>query len=207
MLRLWRYLRRRKKTSGGQTSGHASSPLNPRLEVNIAYIKKAFGQSEDLVIREIELPGKKLALVYVETLIDRDVVQQDILRSLMALQALPLPADEAGFTRLLRARLTIGDLQEEHLWAKVINGLLDGKAALMTEGFSRCLLLSVEGWEKRPVEEPVNEVSIRGPREGFAENLPTNISLIRRRLRAPELRFETMNLGRRTHTKVVICYL
>ncbi|WP_338836027.1 spore germination protein [Neomoorella thermoacetica] len=206
LLRLWRWLGR-KKTSGGQLPGDDSRAVNHRLEVNIAYIKKAFGRSEDLVIREIELPGRKLALVYVETLIDRDVVQRDILRSLLALQTIPLPEDEAGFNRLLRSRLTIGDLQEEQLWSKIITGLLDGKAVLIGEGFSRCLLLSVEGWEKRPVEEPVNEVSIRGPREGFAENLPTNISLIRRRLRAPELRFETMNLGRRTHTKVVICYL
>ncbi|MBC7325891.1 MAG: spore germination protein, partial [Moorella sp. (in: Bacteria)] len=179
----------------------------PRVEVNIAYIQKTFGSSEDLVIREIELPGKKLALAYLETLIDRDVVQRDILRSLMALQSLTLPGDEARFNRLLRAKLTVGNLQEEGLWVKVINGLLDGNAALMIDGCSRCLLLGIEGWEKRPVEEPVNEVSIRGPREGFSENLPTNISLIRRRLRAPELRFETMNLGRRTHTKIAICYL
>ncbi|WP_406676272.1 spore germination protein [Moorella sp. ACPs] len=200
--RLWRHA-----TPGKQTSSEHALPITTRLEANIKYLKKTFGRSEDLVIREIELPGKKLALAYLETLIDRDVVQRDILRSLMALQTSPLPEDEARFNRLLRARLTIGDLQEERLWVKVINGMLDGKAALMINGCSRCLLLSIEGWEKRPVEEPVNEVSIRGPREGFSENLPTNISLIRRRLRAPELRFETINLGRRTHTKVAICYL
>ncbi|OIQ56540.1 spore germination protein B1 [Moorella thermoacetica] len=200
--RLWR-----QATPGKQTSNEHALLITTRLEANIDSLKKTFGRSEDLVVREIELPGKKLALVYVETLIDRDVVQRDILRSLLALQALPLPGDEARFSRLIRARLTIGDLQEERLWSKVITGLLDGKAALMIEGFSRCLLLGIEGWEKRPVEEPANEVSIRGPREGFAENLATNISLIRRRLRAPELRFEAMSLGRRTHTKVVICYL
>ncbi|KYH32942.1 spore germination protein [Neomoorella mulderi] len=206
MLWLWRLLWR-EATPGKQTSNEHALPITTRLEANIEYLKKTFGRSEDLVIREIELPGNKLALVYLETLIDRDVVQRDILRSLLALQAIPLPGDKARFSRLIRARLTIGDLQEERLWSKIITGLLDGKAVLMVEGYSRCLLLSIEGWEKRPVEEPVNEVSIRGPREGFAENLATNISLIRRRLRAPELRFEAMNLGRRTHTKVVICYL
>ncbi|WP_338823234.1 hypothetical protein MHOCP_14550 [Moorella humiferrea] len=211
MFCLWRYLRRRRNGGGGQThpqtTGQPSRPLHSRVDVNIAYIKKAFGPSEDLVIREIEFPGRKMVLVYVETLVDRDVVQRDILRSLMALQALPLPGDEAGFYRLLCTRLAIGDLREERLVAKVIDGLLDGKAALMVEGSGRCLLLGIEGWEKRPVEEPVNEVSVRGPREGFAENLATNISLIRRRLRTPELRFETLDLGRRTHTKVAICYL
>ncbi|WP_338832761.1 hypothetical protein MHLNE_14670 [Moorella humiferrea] len=208
---MWRWLRRRKKGGGGEISlpkGRQSSQLlHPRLDINIAYIKEAFGPSEDLVIREIELYGRQTALIYIETLVDRDVVQRDLLRSLMTLPAATLVKDEAVLFRLIRAKLAVGDLEEEVLRSKVINGLLDGKAALLVEGSTRCLLLSIEGWEKRPVEEPVNEVSVRGPREGFAENLATNISLIRRRLRTPELRFETLNIGRRTHTKIAICYL
>ncbi|PRR74749.1 spore germination protein [Neomoorella humiferrea] len=208
---MWRWLRRRKKGGGGEISlpkGRQSSQLlHPRLDINIAYIKEAFGPSEDLVIREIELYGRQTALIYIETLVDRDVVQRDILRSLITLPAATLVKDEAVLFRLIRAKLAVGDLEEEVLRSKVINGLLDGKAALLVEGSTRCLLLSIEGWEKRPVEEPVNEVSVRGPREGFAENLATNISLIRRRLRTPDLCFETLNIGRRTHTKIAICYL
>ena len=47
----------------------------------------------------------------------------------------------------------------------------------------------------------------RGPKEGFNEDLLTNTSLLRRKIRNPNLVIERMNIGRQTNTTVVIAYI
>jgi len=69
------------------------------------------------------------------------------------------------------------------------------------------LVISTRGWEKRGVEEPSTEAVIRGPRDGFTETYRTNVALVRRRLKDPNLKVKTIKLGRHTRTDVGIMYI
>lgn len=60
---------------------------------------------------------------------------------------------------------------------------------------------------KRVPSEPVNESAIRGSRDGFIEDIYSNLSLIRRRLPDPHLKADELIIGRRTQTKVAVVYL
>jgi hypothetical protein len=60
---------------------------------------------------------------------------------------------------------------------------------------------------KRLPSEPVNESAIRGSRDGFIEDIYSNLSLIRRRLPDPHLKADELIIGRRTQTKVAVVYL
>lgn len=55
--------------------------------------------------------------------------------------------------------------------------------------------------------EPENEPSLKGARDSFVESLRTNTSLVRRRLRAPELRVEEHIVGRQSLTPVDVIWL
>jgi spore germination protein KA len=57
------------------------------------------------------------------------------------------------------------------------------------------------------VESPVAEQVVRGPQEGFTENIVTNTGLLRRRLRTPDLLFERVVVGRRSRTNVLVAYM
>ena len=46
--------------------------------------------------------------------------------------------------------------------------------------------------EKRSIEEPVAEGGIRGPREGFNESLGVATSLLRRIIKSPGLKMQSM---------------
>lgn len=48
---------------------------------------------------------------------------------------------------------------------------------------------------------------IRGSRKGFIEDLGTNISLLRRKIKNPGLTFETMKIGKQTRTIVSFVYI
>lgn len=59
----------------------------------------------------------------------------------------------------------------------------------------------------RAVGQATNEASLRGAQEAFTENLMTNASMLRRRLRTDKLKIEFRTLGAMTKTKVAVAYL
>lgn len=78
------------------------------------------------------------------------------------------------------------------------------------------LLLFVETGEvgfvcmaAKPTRQPTEsntEISIKGPRDGFVEDMAVNIALIRKRLRSPSLQVEHLTLGRRSKTRIGLMY-
>ncbi|HBG16703.1 MAG TPA: spore germination protein, partial [Firmicutes bacterium] len=57
------------------------------------------------------------------------------------------------------------------------------------------------------ITEPDTEQTIKGPREGFTENIRTNTAMLRRKIADPGLKFEQMKIGERTGTTVSIAYV
>ncbi|WP_066154782.1 spore germination protein [Halalkalibacter krulwichiae] len=60
---------------------------------------------------------------------------------------------------------------------------------------------------QRAPEESKTEISLKGPRDGFTEELATNISLIRKRLKTEILHNEVFEIGSINQTKVSLLYL
>ena len=85
--------------------------------------------------------------------------------------------------------------------------LVDGSCLLMFPGERRALSFSTATEEKRSVSEPENESSAKGARDSFVESLRTNTSLVRRRLKAPELCLSEHFVGRQSLTAVDVLWL
>ncbi len=60
---------------------------------------------------------------------------------------------------------------------------------------------------ERSIDESNMEVSLRGPRDGFVENIDTNLSLIRMRLKSNNLLNIEYSLGNTSKTKVLLLYI
>lgn len=59
----------------------------------------------------------------------------------------------------------------------------------------------------RTPEESASETSVKGPRDGFIEDLDINVSLIRKRLKSPGLVYSSFKLGDKSKTSVGIMYI
>lgn len=59
----------------------------------------------------------------------------------------------------------------------------------------------------RDPEEPNTEVSIRGPKDGFIEEISKNVALIRKRIKSYKLCYEQFIVGTRSQTKVGLMYI
>ncbi len=86
-------------------------------------------------------------------------------------------------------------------------GVLSGKAVLIVSGIPVGAIIDAKSYPLRSVEEPENDRVLRGPRDGFAESLVRNTSLIRRRLRDPMLRAERITVGDPAGCDVALCYV
>ncbi|QHS21793.1 spore germination protein [Virgibacillus sp. MSP4-1] len=176
------------------------------VDENIHNLKQMLGKPEDLVIRELLLgeEHRKAAIVYISGIADKDLVQNNVLKTIQE--------DNKGFqikdmNQLKQKLISITDVNAENTLDKVSYAILSGNTALYMDGFETVLIMGTAGGENRSIEEPASEALIRGPRAGFIENIHTNISLIRQDIRDPNLRFETHELGRRSKQKIVVSFI
>lgn len=82
-----------------------------------------------------------------------------------------------------------------------------GGTAFFFEGENEAVLVDAKSFPVRSTEEPDLERVVRGSRDGFVETLLTNVTLVRRRLRDPQLKLEIMQVGSRTQTDICIGYI
>jgi len=121
---------------------------------------------------------------------------------------LKVPTDLARLEQWIRTQVVNAtSITVETELDQVVRDLCHGKTALFVERLPHAIIVDLAGYDTRSVTEPVGEPVVRGPRDGFVDNLKTNMSLIRRRVGSPMLRFERMELGRWTRTPVVIAYI
>lgn len=188
---------------GGQAT------VSPNLRDNISTLESVFQQSLDFVVRQVSFgPRGKvdLALVFLETLVNQDTLSDYILKPLNYLSFEEFPPTETP-AKIIDILPVSVKIEEETDWPKLIEQMVTGYALLFIDGYDRALALEVRAWKERSISEPQNETSVVGPREGFVENIKTNASLLRRRLRTPNLVLETTTIGTTTHTSIAICYL
>lgn len=200
-----------------KAAGMSHSPLflSENLDSNLRTLRGVFGQSGDVIVREMKIsPDSNVvdaAVVYIDGLVDRELVNRDILQPLMFnLQIIrdKVRQNHAGLINFIEASvLTVGQINATEEVDRIISGVLAGNSAVLVNGSAQGLLIDAKGWEMRSIEEPTNEVSIRGPKESFTETLRTNTALLRRKIRDPHLTFQTLQVGQRSKTDVAVAYI
>src|SRR5690606_26441174 len=120
---------------------------------------------------------------FFSSLLDMDVMQSS-----------PHPDSGNPILMLKDYFFAIGEVSDSEDIGNLVTGILSGDAVILVEGQAKGLILSLKGWRDRGVAEPESQSLVRGPREGFTETYRTNTALIRRKIRDPTLRLETMQI-------------
>jgi spore germination protein KA len=185
--------------------------LSTNLSINEQQLKRVFDRSSDIVYREFQLGDhQKGMLVFLDGLVNMKLIDDDVIKPLQEYGknlSHSIVSFEELETLLRKQVISAAQVSSETEMEEVIDRVLSGETALIFDGIDKVLLISAKEWESRSVDEPATEAVIRGPREGFTENLRTNTALIRRRLKTPQLKMETMRVGRLSRTDLVITYL
>lgn len=196
------------ETTGTGAQRWSNTSFSKDLEYNIRQIQNIFKNEQTLIIRRIETPREnklRFALIYCDGMVNNKLMNEDVIRPLLEFEP---DANQKNLVDVIATQVTLSDsvekTQEVH---KMIQAIVYGDSVLFTDGYADSLILNTKGWTARSISEPENEKVLRGPREGFCEALMTNLSLLRRRLRTPDLKMEYQTFGTRSQTKGCICYL
>ncbi len=185
-------------------------------------MKKAL-PSEDILTYEFSMrDGTACAVVYTDGIVNKQLIGDLIARPLAKL-ALPekeqKSAKEGGRVEMntdstqqskgeiIEKSLLFPELKIKEKPQDAITEILDGNSLLLVDGEEKGFIVGVKLLPNRAITEPPTDVTVKGPREGFIEDIKTNMSLVRKRLKSPDLRFETMKVGKRSDTAVSICWL
>lgn len=181
------------------------------VENNITNIKNLMGTKNELVIRNFII-GKddflEAAILYMNGLANKDMIDRDILNPLM------LHTSDENFGKvnnlenyIYKKYITVSNTDIEPDIVKACDSIKKGKTVLIIQNCSNFIVIDTTGGVHRNISEPVNETSLKGPREGFVENLETNLSILRRRIKDKNLVTEKFIIGKRSQTDLVLIYI
>ena len=186
--------------------------LGRRLKKNLETIQALFRNSNDVIIREFCFGNQNqvhAALVFIDGMVNKSVINESIVKPLIydanLINSQVLHENDIKFIR--SSLLAVGDVNEKTGFNALIASLLYGNAIFLLDDSDSFLDINAKGWETRAIEEPKVEQTVRGPREGFTETLRINTAMLRRKIHNPNLIFEQMVLGKRTHTLVCLAYV
>lgn len=170
------------------------------LQSRIKAIKQKLPSQDILVFEFNSLHGKKFALIYADGIVDKNMMGELIVKPLRAVKE----SDGAEEIKLL---LASPELKEEEKDTQAIKAISDGNAALLVDGESKIFIIGVKSPPGRAVAEPPTQITIKGPREGFTEDIKVNLGLVRKRLKSEKLQIKTITVGKQSQTAVALCYL
>ncbi|NBI30412.1 spore germination protein [Chengkuizengella marina] len=160
--------------------------------------------SFDVLLREMEFGRKKTGLLYINGFAKDDVLTEILKRLSYLKREEIVPKVLSSFLDKYISHIQV---EVEDDLTKAINSVLAGMCAFFIDGETSAIVIDAKVFPIRGIDEPSLEKVARGSRDGFVETMLINVTLVRRRLRDPKLKYEVMNVGKRTKTDVCIGYL
>ncbi|MGC7873579.1 spore germination protein [Desulfosporosinus sp. SYSU MS00001] len=187
-------------------SSEKNVPVSKNYQENVNYLNQELGvpDSFDVVVREMSIGGKKVAIYSINGMVDTHVASY-ILDALIDLERSDLIVN--ALDKLVKGRIVNLQVTEVETMDKVFYFVLSGPMAIFVEGQEKAIIVDLRTYPARQPQEPDIERVTRGSRDGFVETLVMNTALIRRRLRDPKLRMKLVQVGGRSKTDVCIAYI
>jgi len=183
--------------------------LSTVLEENINTIKQIFTSDETIIFRKFDSMNNdriKCCAIYIDAMIHKELMEEHIIKPIILSNFTEDSCSD--ILKVIEHKVIFsGGINRTGSLREIIDGILYGNTVLLLNESDEVLIINTIEWKTRSIEEPVSENVVRGPREGFNESIETNISLIRRRIISPNLKFVFKKIGVRTKTRICICYI
>ncbi|MGN0961236.1 MAG: spore germination protein [Christensenellales bacterium] len=174
--------------------------MQKSLKENILIIQKEFGNSNELIVKEITTEKNTCAVLYILGITDTIALSKLVIKPILDSKTKLTP-------KTTPSKIPISEAQSEEGKEKIITSLLKGKGILLFEGYKEAIILGIDKFKERNPEEPPTSTVLKGPREGFVESIKTNLSILRKIIATPKLRTISTDVGKYTNTTITIAYI
>ncbi|MFC5452769.1 spore germination protein [Paenibacillus aestuarii] len=168
---------------------------------NYVTLKKYFATTADVIIECY--PNEEwplFTLVYCEGMSDFRQLNETVFPVFKVILDHGYSEDQIALQ--MSMSLQIQELDPDENWTV---SLFSGQLIILTG--KRMFSYNMDTIPKRNPEESATEISLKGPRDGFTEEISTNIALIRKRLRTENLHNEQYVIGDESQTMVSLLYM
>lgn len=186
-----------------------NKPIKTDLPSNIKFIENSFylPTNKEIIIRRFTLSNKYEGfLVYLDGMADTKLSGEFILKPLFNFSF-----EDSLKTEDLENKLSnvveINRITKANIPKEIISLILNGNTGIFIDGFNHYLFCETRGFEKRNIDKPTIEGSVKGSQEAFTESLLSNLSLIHRLIRDKDLIAERLVLGDRCTSNCAVVYI
>lgn len=174
------------------------------LKANISKIKNKFNNSKDVIVKQFSVKSLSVAVVYLKGLTDTLMLTDFVIRPMQQAKVLP---QKNKVDYVINNIITFPEVFSETDFEKIVEAISKGKVVLLFDVNEKAYLIELDKYKERSLTEPPTSAVLKGPREGFNENIKTNISVIRKILSTDKLETEMISVGRVTKTQVCVMFL
>lgn len=175
-----------------------SSSENARLFSEIIGPERNF----DIINKKTSIGDRAAEFFMIDGFV-KDEIMEKILESFLSLKADEIPDTAEGFSDLI----PYIEVTPREDFDTTTNDLLSGMVIMFMDGYVTAYSIDCRTYPTRSVSEPWKNRVLRGSRDGFVETIVSNIALIRRRIRTPELSVEATQAGKMSHTDIAFVYI
>jgi len=180
--------------------------IHKEIDHTISYLKELLGIGTcfDIVFREYRV-GRKRAASFSINGMTNDVLLTNVFQDIFTLN--PEELNVNTLQKVFYHRVTHSQVKLVENMNDAVTSLLSGEMLFFIDGEEQVIIIDARAYPIRSPSESTIEKVTRGSKDSFVETLPFNTTLIRRRLRDPNLRFEIIKVGSRSKTDVAVCYI
>lgn len=170
------------------------------VENMIEKLKTDLNESSDFSSRLFVKGEQTIGMAFLKSIIDQNLLAEGVYQPIQEFDR------DFSINSLKEKILKVAEVKEVKK-EEVIENILNGKLLIFTNFSSKILAVDLLSFPTRTPSEPPTSPVIQGPREGFVEDIQTNITLIRRRLKTDKLVLKQFKVGVYSQTSVVVTYI
>lgn len=184
-----------------------TTPLSTCLLDNMVTLRNMYQNSADFLAREIIIADVKVCFVMIEGMINIQTMTEMIVEPLLA-EKFPKNSKNIDIYNYVQDKAILAvDQSDVYSAEELFRFIMSGFVVMLIDGMEKGISFGVQGFNFRSISEPSSEVNERGSREGFTEPLRINMTMVRRRVKSPTLKFELMTVGNTSKTDICLMYM
>ncbi|MCI5893582.1 MAG: spore germination protein, partial [Clostridiales bacterium] len=186
--------------------------ISSDISKNKTTVKNIFSADDniDFNFREFKICFKNSVadafLIYYDGMSNQTYLNRDIMRSLLTCKEYDAaerpPKDIIAEQILAVAPLTVTESMDY-----VGERVSYGECAIFVDGCGCAFVADIKGWDSRGVDSPTQEISLSGPQEAFNESIMTNLALVRKILKNPNVTATNIPVGNTSKTPCALMYI
>lgn len=182
-------------------------PLSKDLETTKKIVLRLCAESEDILFSPMQVGRHRCYAVWCDGMVDRMRNWEVMYKPLENISKWKCPTPQSLLDHLYKTDALLLDCSVVKTYGDLIERVMAGFSALVIHGIGQAAVVGTQGFPYRAISESYTEENVRASREGFAEPLRINMTVIRRRIKSNLLVFEVSTVGSVSNTEVALVYL